>query len=319
MKKLLVLALLCAIAFTFVACGNKTGELETVRFTSPKSDWAGLGLIAIEKGYFEKQGLNVEVSYVDTGVQAMQALVSGSVDFASVVDTNVATLGFSGNEEVSIVASTNNYTASAIVARKSSGISTPADLKGKKLAISSGTTSEIYAVRLLEKYGLTLNDVEISKIAAGAIGASLISKAVDAISSWEPWNYNAIKAIGDDAITFREPAVYTGNMFLGVNKEFAKNNKATTVKFLKAMKEAANFAKSNPSEAQATLAGVINLDLEVMQSIWDGLDYDVTFSNEYIDRVTKIGEYYKEDEANKGKVFPDYSKYFDGSFAKEVK
>ena len=276
-------------------------------------------MIAIEKGFFKEQGLSVKVSYVDTGVQAMQALVSGSVDFASVVDTNLATLGFSGNEEVIILASTNNYVASAIVARKSSGIYNPKDLKGKKLAISSGTTSEIYADKLLKKYGLSFNDVEIVKLAPGAIGAALISKAVDAISSWEPWNYNTVKTIDDDAIIFKEPAVYTGNMFLGVNKGFANNNKAITVKFLKAMKEAADFAKSNPVEAQAILAGVINLDTEVVQNIWEGLDYDVTFSNEYVDRVIKIGEYYKEDKANTGKALPDYTKYFDGSFIKEIK
>jgi len=315
MKKLLTLLLMFVMVLSLAACEKS----ETVRFATPKSDWAGLGLIAVEKGFFEKQGLNVKVSYVDTGVQAMQAIVSNSVDFAAIVDTNVATLGFSGNENIMVLASTNNYSASAIVARKSAGINKPKDLKGKRLAVSFGTTSEIYAERLLRNYGLSLNDVKIHKLAPGAIGAALISKSVDAISSWEPWNYNAAKAIGDDAIVFKEPAVYTGNMFLVVNREFAKSNKATTIKFLKAMKEAADFAKNNPTDAQAILASVINLDLEVVQNIWNGLDYDVTFDNDYINRVIKIGEYYKKDNANTGKAFPDYAEYFDGSFFKEIK
>ena len=317
MKKLLSLAPTLAMAFIISACDNKSKE--TVRFATVKSDSAGLAAIAIEQGFFKKQGLDVKVFYVDAGVQAMQALVSGSVDFASVVDTNVATLGFSGNEEVLVLASTNNYTASTIVARKSAGIDSPKDLKGKRLAISSGTTSEIYADRLLKKYGLSFNDVEIRKLAPGAIGAALVSKNVDAVSVWEPWGYNAAKAVGDDTIRFKEPSVYTANMFLAANREFANNNRAATVKFLQAMKNAANFAKNNPDKAQAILAKVINLDLEIVQNIWDGSDYDITFDNEYIDRVIKVGKFYKEDKANAGKALPDYAKYFDGSFAGETK
>ena len=287
-------------------------EMKTIRFAIPKSDWAGLGLIAIEKGFFKQQGLNIEVSYVDAGIQAMEALISNSADFVAVVDKNIVDLDASVNKNISIVASTNISTASAIIARKSAGIRIPEDLKGKRLAISPGTTSEAYAEKMLQKYGLSIKDIDVIKIPADKITDTIISKSVDAISTWEPWASRASRTIGDDAAILKDPEVYAGNMFLGASKEFANNNKATVVKFLKAMEAAADFVKNNPSEAQVLLANIVNMDLSDVQDIWLAHDYNITFGNKYhIDRVIEITRYLDEDKPEKVKWFPNYPNFFE--------
>jgi len=231
------------------------------------------------------------------------------------MDVVVANLGYSENTNVSIVASINDTSSTCIIARKSAGIENPEDLRGKKLALSSGTSSEIYAARFINKYNLS-DDIEIVKMPTNTISSAIITESVDAISAWGPFLYNAQKALGEDAIFFRGADVF--NVLVAVDKDYANKNRDKVTRVLKAIEKAAAFAKDNESEAQEIVARVVNLDSEYIEEIWQFHDFHVSLDVENLERVIDIGEYYKDDETNRGKSFPDYSIYFDYSFMEEL-
>jgi len=216
---------------------------------------------------------------------------------------------------VSVIASINTNSSVSIVARKSAGINEPTDLKGKKLALSPGTSAEIYAMDFIDKYNLS-DDIEVVKMQANTISAAIISKSVDAISSWGPYLYNAQETLGEDSICFRGTDVY--DMFLGVNNGYTNRNKDIIVRFLKAIMKAATFAKDNASEAQKIVAKILNLDLEIVKGIWEFHDFKVELNVDNLSRVIDIAEHYKGDNANSGKPFPEYSDYFDYSLMEEM-
>jgi len=313
MKRLLTISFIIVIVITFTSCRNKGAE--TIRFAVARHDWAGLAMIAAEKGYFEEQGLNVEVIYLPTGVECLDALISNSVHIGTIASVNVANLGYSGNTNISVVASINTNSSTGIIARRSAGINTPEDLRGKRIAFSPGTTSEIFLARFLEMYNLT-GDVELVRMQINTISAAIIARSVDAICSLGPFLYNAEKALGDDAISFRENDYH--DMYIGVNTSFANENRDSVLRIIQALEEAAVFANDNVSEAHEIVARIVNLDLDVVMAIWEFHDFSVRLSSENLDRVIGIGEYYRNEEVNRNRTFPDYSVYFDYSFMEDL-
>ncbi len=93
-----------------------------------------------------------------------------------------------------------------IVARRSAGIASVKDLRGKRVGTFPRTSSSYYLSRELAANGLRENDVEIVGLAPiFEISKALIDKRVDAISIWEPAAQAGKDGIGDDAIELNTP------------------------------------------------------------------------------------------------------------------
>ena len=97
-----------------------------------------------------------------------------------------------------------------IVARRSAGIATVKDLRGKRIATFPRTSSAYYLSRELDAHGLGETDVEIVGLAPiFEISKAIIDKRVDAICIWEPGSQAAIDGLGADAIELKTPGVFT--------------------------------------------------------------------------------------------------------------
>ena len=119
--------------------------------------------IALERGFFEKQGLDVEIARpYATGVDALNALQAGE---SEIVQVGVPMIGavLRGMDLVALGNYSGNATklgsdaTMALIASEWSGIRKGdlASLKGKKIAASFGTINHLYILALLEKAGLT--------------------------------------------------------------------------------------------------------------------------------------------------------------------
>lgn len=213
--------------------------------------------IALERGFFEKRGLDVNiVRPYPTGVDALNALQAGESDL---VQVGVPMIGavLRGMDLVAL----GNYSGSAaklgadstmaIIAREGSGIvkGDIKSLKGKKIAASFGTINHLYILALLEKAGLTPNDVTLVNTPPPDMTVALLSKGIDAFSAWDPWPIVALTDVpgamqvirGGDAISY-----------LGFNvgmRAWVEKNGATVEKFLAAVSEADKWMRANPKQA----------------------------------------------------------------------
>ena len=96
------------------------------------------------QGYYLQEGLEATPHLHPYGKLALQEVLDGKADFATVAETPVMFAIMKG-EKISIIATiqTSNRN-NAILARKDKGILTPDDLKGKKIGATFGTTSAIF-------------------------------------------------------------------------------------------------------------------------------------------------------------------------------
>jgi sulfonate transport system substrate-binding protein len=213
--------------------------------------------IALERGFFEKRGLDVNiVRPYPTGVDALNALQAGESDL---VQVGVPMIGavLRGMDLVAL----GNYSGSAaklgadstmaLIAREGSGIvkGNLKSLKGKKIAASFGTINHLYILALLEKAGLTPNDVTLVNTPPPDMTVALLSKGIDAFSAWDPWPIVALTDVPGAVQVIRGGDVIS---YLGFNvgmRGWVEKNGATVEKFLAALSEADKWMRTNPKQA----------------------------------------------------------------------
>lgn len=324
-KRLMALNVLAIFLFAFLGCSQNDGQeaaskKDKVRLSTSKNVWCSLPLIAINRGFFELEGLDVEVAFTDGGRYCTDAIISNSADLGTIVETNVAYLGYTGNSDVLVIGNVVKSTGLAIVARKSSGISKIDDLKGKNLGFVPAMQGEIFAHRLLKKNGIGLDEINFRKMQPKAIASALGSGSIDAAATWEPFVYACKRALGDDAVAFEDPTVHTGYMHLAARADWAEENPEVVSSFLRALKRAEKFVAAKPQEAKLILAKEMNVDLEVVEGTWPSFEIALTFDAEEIaEAITDEGAWVAESqESYNGKEVPDYSGYVSDKFYLEA-
>ncbi len=213
--------------------------------------------IALERGFFEKNGLDVTVARpYATGVDALNALQAGE---SEIVQVGVPMIGavLRGMDLVALGNYSGNATklgsdaTMALVAREGSGIDKGnlATLKGKKIAASFGTINHLYALALIEKAGLTPGDVTLVNTPPPDMTVALLSRGIDAFSAWDPWPIVAGKDVPGAYTVIRGGDVISYLGFNVATRGWVEKNGGTIEKFLAAVSEADKWMRANPKQA----------------------------------------------------------------------
>jgi NitT/TauT family transport system substrate-binding protein len=140
---------------------------------------------------------------IDGGVRTVA--LKGAHAAGNATTQMLRVLGDNPNVRLLFTLVNGNY---RIVARRSAGISRLADLKGKRIVVPRNTSANYHLVAMLRTVGLQESDVTLVTAPATAMAAALAKGEADAISMWEPESENAVRAIGTDAIIFKDNTVY---------------------------------------------------------------------------------------------------------------
>lgn len=267
--------LIAAVALT-LACGSAVAQ-ELVKLKAGMVtgiDQIGLP-IALERGFFEKQGLDVTIARpYATGVDALNALQAGE---SEIVQVGVPMIGavLRGMDLVALGNFSGNATKAgsdatmAIVAREGSGIvkGDLSTLKGKKIAASFGTINHLYILATLEKAGLKPDDVTLVNTPPPDMTVALLAKGIDAFSGWDPWPIVAGRDVPGAVEIIRGGDIIS---YIGFNvalRPWVQANGVTIEKFLAAVSEADQWMRKNPKQAaQVATRWIPGLKQEVAEA-----------------------------------------------------
>lgn len=213
--------------------------------------------IALERGFFEKWGLDVDIARpYATGVDALNALQAGE---SNIVQVGVPMIGavLRGMDLVALANYSGNATTRgsdatmALIARSDAGIDKGnlASLKGKKIAASFGTINHLYILALIEKAGLTPNDVTLVNTPPPDMTVALLAKGIDAFVGWDPWPVVALKDVPGAVEIVRGGGVIA---YVGYNvalRPWVAANGPTIEKFLAALSEGDQWMRKEPKRA----------------------------------------------------------------------
>ena len=149
--------------------------------------------LAVDRGYFQDAGLEVEFVPAKTTGEAALLLTTGKVDFAGVGPDPALFNAMERGINLKMLAAAAVFTArshaSGVVVRQdhldSGRFRDPHDLRGFKVAVSS-IQSQFYVEQILSQAGLAAADVEFTTLAPPEIVAALKTRAIDAAWQVEP-------------------------------------------------------------------------------------------------------------------------------------
>jgi len=283
MKNIIIISLIVVVLIgigLFSGIFNNKDSLVTIRVTDPRAIGGALFHIALEKGYFEKEGIMVEVVNVQTGDEAIRALVSNSADVALGGITPYSFLAL--NDQSVKIFTTNAYVNdNQVIANKSKGITKAEDLRGKKIGYSKSTASDIGISQFLTAHGLKESDVQLVNMKPLTMAGALQAGQVDAYSSWEPHILNGQKLLGDNALVFSgDKDVYTWHQSLMAKDTYIESHRADLVKFVRALKNAEKFVSTNKDDSIALAAKHNSVPVDVLTKIWPRYDLSISLRDD---------------------------------------
>ena len=275
---LAVLVLLAVSSFATVACSQAIEpEAASIIFgyrpISPSLDF----FVAIDKGYFKKENLNVELKVFRGSSDLTDAVMAGKVDFASDLGmvTQLLPALRTGKYKVKFLtldldALDAPMRGPTLVAKKNIGISGIEDLKGKNIGIFPGVNFKIFLEALLKKHGLDIDsDVEVTQIPPQEQIAAFAS--VDALLSLDPITNGVEAKYGAFPLSDRISARYIFDNFpaaaSSVNAEFAKQHPGIVKRVNRALSRGIDFVRNNPDQTAEILAKWTKLPLEITKKM----------------------------------------------------
>lgn len=266
------------MALSLAACGSgetSQGENEKEKITfvldwTPNTNHTGL-YVAQEKGYFEDEGLEVEiVQPPEDGADALVA--SGKAQFGISFQDTMAP-GVVGEDALptTAVAAVVQHNTSGIISRKGEGMDTPKGLEGKKYATWDAPIEKAMMENVVKADGGDFSKVELIPSTVTDEVSALESKSVDAIWIFYAWAGVATEVAGleTDYFAFKDinPAFdYYTPVIIG-NNEFLEKEPETAKKFLSAVKKGYEDAIEDPDGAAEILCEAApELDQELVKA-----------------------------------------------------
>jgi NitT/TauT family transport system substrate-binding protein len=195
-------------------------------------------LTAIDKGYFEEEGLDVTLWEFADGPSEIAAMEGGSIDLAY-IGHGAHKLAIKG--QAAILLPSSVHSTDKLTVLTSHGINSPDDLKGKKIAYNAGSSSETALNSALNVAGLTMDDIEAYEMDPTNMVASMISGSIDAASTWNPYTAQILQNCEDAMeIEFSTNSVNLSSWI--ALPSYVEENKDIVVRFTRAILKAMEFS-----------------------------------------------------------------------------
>ncbi|MEH3101708.1 aliphatic sulfonate ABC transporter substrate-binding protein [Sphingomonas adhaesiva] len=257
------------LALLLAACGGGGDAGRGITIGVQKG---GVLFVAQQRGEVAKrlaaQGI-APVKWVEfpSGPPLIEAMRAGSVDLGAVGDTPVAYAQASGSDIVYVA--THSFPSSitgGLIVPKGSPIRAAADLKGKRLAFTKGSASELSAVVALKKAGLTLRDLTPVYLAPGDAMTAFANGSIDAWLTWDPYRALAQERFGAREVPIDRAGLAATN-FTIARGALVRERPQVVVATLDALRDEAAWARAHLPEVEKLASAATRLPPAVQHAM----------------------------------------------------
>ena len=312
LKRMVIAVTTLATIVCLFACNltnREVGPTEKTTIAFSATHYSLLANVAQVKGYFQEEGLEVTPHMHAYGKLALQAMMEDKADFATVAETPVMFAILNG-ADLSIIATihkTNND--NAIIARTGKGIVQPADLKGRKIAATFGTTSEFFLDTFLAINAISKEDVELVNLRQEELLQALSEGKIDAAAAFNPFLIAAQNQLDKNVTTFYNKNIYTQTFLIVSTKEFTKHNPGIVKKVLRAIDRSEKFFKENPEESLKMVADFNKQDIAAIREMLDGTSTELSLDQSLILSLEDESRWAIKSQLTSASKVPNYLDY----------
>jgi sulfonate transport system substrate-binding protein len=211
--------------------------------------------------HFAPQGITVKWIEFSSGPPMLEAMNVGSVDYGAVGDSPPV-FAQSAGAAIVYAAGEPITNGQGILVQKNSPIRSIADLKGKRIGFTKGSSAHNIVVQTLEKAGLTYADITPVYLTPPDAGPAFASGSIDAWSIWDP--YFAIGEIKQNGrILVNASEIVRTNSFYIANRDFAKNHGPLLQQIIDVTSSTAKWAEAHRDQVARSLSAVTGIPLDI--------------------------------------------------------
>lgn len=282
--------LLAAISLTLLLSGCSSTSISQQQ-TSPKTINASYvsrpinvpSIVAQDKQMFETEFAkdNIQFKWHDltTPDNQLEALASGSLDFANSLNNLSAILAKANGNDIKVISAYSTFPKGiALVAGSNAGISTDADLKGKKIGLQSGTMLYQMLIEDLAKSNLTKNDITLINMDSSTALTALLSGQIDATILPDPLLSKAIASGKAHKIRSAEGLI-SGLSLISVRSDFAKKYPNLVKQYLAVHKQSIDWSRDNLDQALQLTATKNQMDIKTVEKMYPEFSFDMNIDN----------------------------------------
>lgn len=264
--------------------------------------------VAQAKGFFRDEGVVVIPRIVSFGKQALEQVLQGRADLATVAETPFV-FAVHGGEKITLLASIfSSGKNHAIVAK---GVTSLVGLKGKRIGVTPGTTSEIYLDAFLVGNRLSPRDVVQVPLKPDQMLDALMTGEVTAVSAWNPTLKMVSRALGKEGTVFSDPHIYTEHFVLAGKPAFVEQNRRLVERVLRALVRAEQYARSHPEQARQLASGSLQIAPELLAELWSESRLEVQLTHSLISSLEEESRWAMKYRHTDGMKMPNYLDFID--------
>jgi taurine transport system substrate-binding protein len=263
-KKIIALVLVILMSLSMVACSGNNDDEELPKQINfgylrvPNDETIAIANGMIQE-YFEEKGIECKFITFDSGVEANKALASGSIDFATMGNTNgIIALAMDLDVEMIWIHEVLGE-IEALAVKNGSGIQKVEDLAGQRVATPFASTAHYILLNALKNAGVD-DKVQLLDMQTAEIVAAWERGDIQAAYTWQP-SLGVLLQSGYTIVTSQDMAdqgYITANVALA-RKGFSEKYPELVAGFLMTLAKAGDIYRADPTEG----ARIVSEELEI--------------------------------------------------------
>jgi ABC-type nitrate/sulfonate/bicarbonate transport system substrate-binding protein len=207
--------------------------------------------VAQDARLFAAENLRVESRVFASGREGLLATIAGELDATAVYSTPVVLAAMNGEDVVALTTLHRSDGLTGLAVNRDANINTAADLRGKRIGVTPGTSSQLSLDVLLAEAGLDFSDIRAVPGQPKDLIAALEEGRLDAASLWVPSLLTATSDPGKARLLASD--VYSDmSMLVGLRPRI-ESRRTETIRFLRALLRAQAMIRRRPGLIESTL------------------------------------------------------------------
>ncbi|HEX2620536.1 MAG TPA: aliphatic sulfonate ABC transporter substrate-binding protein [Phototrophicaceae bacterium] len=234
------------------------------------------GLVkALEEGLGKP--VDVELTLFPAGPPLLEALNAGSIDFGGTGDTPPIFAQAAGTPLV-YVASQLSSSGQALIVPENSPVQSVADLKGKTIAYTKGSSANFFTIQALQSVGLEITDVESAFLNPADARAAFDGGSIDAWTIWDPFLTTAKTQVNARVLFAANDLPAPQRSYQLASQKFVTEQPEALQIILDQVQAQIDWSRDNPDdwaaflESETTIPADVWLAIRAENEVYD-LDY----------------------------------------------
>jgi sulfonate transport system substrate-binding protein len=286
------------------------GSVDLSKVTLRVGDQKGTGAQALLRsaGELDKVPYKITWSQFTSGPPLLESANAGAVDIGGVGNAPPVFAAAAQSKIKIVSAYKAGLSGQAVVVPKGSAIKSPAELRGKKIAVAKGSSSHYHLLTVLTKAGVDFSEIQAQYLQPADALAALSTGRVDAWAIWDPYTAQAEQKEGARILVDGKGYLPGDSVFVAGDKALEDKARAAALRdFVARIRRAHTWVNSHPEEWARAYAQLTGLPYEVTLAAVKRDPY----TDHPIDAATIAGEQQVADAFADAKLIPGEVKMAD--------